>query len=136
MARELSPETQAFLREHVEEYEHLELLLLLFRDRERAWSAGEAAERLSLSPSVVWEALAQLRSRGLVEEAAGPPPRFRFPAMGQTAPAAVLELAAAYEQNRLSIIRQMNANALERLRHSAIRAFADAFRLRRGKDDG
>ena len=136
MSRELSPETQAFLREHIEEYEHLELLLLLFRDQERTWSADEAAERLALSPRVVSEALAHLRSRGLVAGAAGPTPGFRFHAVGQSTSAAVRELATAYEQSRLSIIRQMNANALERLRTSAIRAFADAFRLRKGRDDG
>ncbi|HET9298470.1 MAG TPA: hypothetical protein VFO11_00905 [Candidatus Polarisedimenticolaceae bacterium] len=134
MSGDLSPATQAFLNEHVEEYEDLEVLLLLFRHPERSWSAAEVAEHLRVSSDAVTDALAHMRSHALAESVPGPIPRFRYAAsQGGTC---VEELSAAYEHDRLRIIRRMNANALERLRTSAIRAFAEAFRLRKGRDDG
>ncbi|HEX5042000.1 MAG TPA: hypothetical protein VFV75_03790 [Candidatus Polarisedimenticolaceae bacterium] len=136
MTGDLSPETQAFLHAHVEEYEHLELLLLLFRERERSWTTEEAAERLNLPFAVVAGALTHLRSHTLVEAAPGEKPRYRYRAKQPDVDACVGELAVAYENDRVKIVHRMNANALERLRNSAIRAFSDAFRLRKGQDDG
>lgn len=136
MSGDLSPATQAFLNEHVEEYQDLEVLLLLFRQAERSWSAAEVAERLKLSSDAVSEALDQLRSHTLVESLPGAIPRFRYAGSQGGAHACVEELSAAYEHDRLRVIRRMNANALERLRTSAIRAFSEAFRLREGRDDG
>jgi hypothetical protein len=85
---------------------------------------------------VVAEALTHLRSHTLVEAEPGEKPRYRYRAKRPDADTCVRELAIAYESDRVKIVHLMNANALERLRNSAIRAFSDAFRLRKGQDDG
>jgi hypothetical protein len=49
---------------------------------------------------------------------------------------AVTDLAQAYNENRLEVIKLMSANVIERVRTSAMRAFADAFLLGGKKKDG
>jgi hypothetical protein len=49
----------------------------------------------------------------------------------------VAQLAAAYgDERRLQIMKQMNTNAMQRLRNNAARIFADAFVVGKVKNDG
>jgi hypothetical protein len=50
--------------------------------------------------------------------------------------ATVGALVRAYDQNRLEIVKLMNANAIQRLRNAALKTFADAFILGGKKKDG
>ena len=50
--------------------------------------------------------------------------------------AAVSTLAHVVADSRLTVIRIMNANAVERLRTKAARAFSDAFLMRTRRDNG
>ena len=51
---------------------------------------------------------------------------------------AIGNLAESYDENRLEVINLMNTNAIERVRTSAMRAFANSFLLGGGgkKNDG
>jgi hypothetical protein len=124
------------LREHVETYEQLEVLLLLHRDRNRTWNADAAGTALSLSPEAAADALDHLYGRGLLAMApSGSARLFRYALTRGHTDEAVARLAREYGENRLEIIKLMSAYAIERVRTAAIRAFAVAFVLRRKEQD-
>ena len=61
------------------------------------------------------------------------PGRASFPSpRGET----LARLVEVYEEQPIEIIKLMSANAIERVRTAALRAFADAFVLHKGKDNG
>ena len=127
---------RAFLRDHVEAYEHLEVLLLVCRHGDRPWTPAEIAGVLNLPVAIVSDALTHLRTRRLMERLPGVADSFSYRPESSENAECVAALRQVYETDRLSIIEAMSTNALERLRTSTIRAFADAFRLRGGRDDG
>jgi len=125
---------RTLLTEYVGTYDELEALLLLHRSRDRAWTPAEICEQLNLSPSLVDEALAELVSHGLLtrgESAAGAV--FSYAPSRETLGQAVDQLALAYEDRRIEVIRLMSRNAINRVRTQAIRAFADAFIVKKKK---
>lgn len=122
---------QAFLFDCIENYEQLELLVFLQRDRNRWLTADECARQLGIPESLVAIALEDLVGRQLAERRPDPAARYRY------APG-TLELdyksgllARHYQENRFEIVKLMSANAIERLRTSALRTFAEAFVIRR-----
>jgi hypothetical protein len=136
MADESIPEDVARLLETIETYEQLEVLLLLYRGRQQRLAIDEVADRLGTSASEVDAALAQLRSLDLIAfEATGNRRVFWYLGTPQR-DAALGSLARCYDEQRLSIVKLMNANAIERLRTAAIRRFADAFVVGSKKKDG
>ncbi len=133
--QELSSDLRRFLYENVESYEELEILVLLGAQPERAWTATELASTLKLSPQIVDGGLDGLERRGLLEIGTERERISLKIPLGEPPVAALLqELTRAYESNRLSVMRQMNANAVERVRTNAMHLFADAFVLGRKKD--
>jgi len=131
---ELDAEVRQLLSEHVTGYELLEALLLLHRDSRQLSTVEQLGAELRIDTGSMATALAELAEHGLLERRSGPPVSYRY-APAQTALAAAVDrLAQLYTEQRLEIIRQMSANAIERLRSSAARSFSDAFLLRgRGK---
>ena len=120
-ARILPPRVTELLRERVQTYEELEILLALQADRSRAWTADEAASVVRVPASAASAALAALCRRQLIT-ADRTGSAFRFAAAPYLANT-VAELAQIASQSRLPIIRVMNAHAVERLRLDAARAF-------------
>jgi hypothetical protein len=134
---ELSQEAQAFLRDHVQSYEELEVLLLCARHPETGWTVDEITERLNLPSASLEEALENLHARRILDRRDEEGRRvFRYSPASAAEGRTIESLAQAYEGDRLEIMRLMNANAVERVRNSAIRAFADAFLLRKNEKDG
>lgn len=123
-----------FLRDHVGSYEELEALVFLARRRRRSWTAGDVGVGARLPTLIAVKALDDLRHAGLVDEVReGRRIGYTYwpatPALAQCAE----HFVAVYEANPVDIIQLMSANALDRVRSSAARAFADAFVLRRPK---
>jgi hypothetical protein len=109
----------------------------LLRRETTDWTAQRLSAHLKISPSLTEAALADLLSRGLVDSPLGSS-QVRFTG-GSRAPeleATVARLAGVYAARPIAIIRLMTANAIERVRTAALRTFADAFVLRKDKDDG
>jgi predicted ArsR family transcriptional regulator len=133
---QLDPEIRRLLYEQIASFEELEALLLLHRAPATALSAAAVAARLRVEPSAVAVALSQLTGRGLLQlEKNSEPPSYRYaPANSQTA-AVIDRLAQLYADQPVDVIKEMSANAIERLRSSAARAFADAFVFKGKKDD-
>jgi hypothetical protein len=140
LSESLSTDVLAFLRAHIESYEHLAILLLVFRERLRGWSEGELVDMLRIPPQLATSALRELCGAGLlrvVSEAppggAGPSGRYQYACAGAT-DATIARLALAYTENPVQVVKALNANAIEKVRASALRAFADSFVLQ--KKDG
>ncbi|HKT72970.1 MAG TPA: hypothetical protein VJQ47_08785 [Steroidobacteraceae bacterium] len=133
----LPQQVQSLLRAYVYSYEHLAVLLWVQREPGREWSAQDLASNLQLLPQLVEAAAKDLAAAGLlVVEPPMDVPHYRYTAEGATA-AGVITLALEYAENPARVIQFLNASAIERVRNSALRAFADAFVLnKRGRDNG
>jgi hypothetical protein len=117
-----------FLRTAVPTVDAAELLLLLSRERERWWSAQEAAAALapgvSLSEVDIARYFAVFQTGGLIATGADKRVQYRPGHSGIEAHAATL--AQAYRERPVTLIRVIYA-----LRDSSIQSFADAFKLKR-----
>ncbi len=134
--RELSPGLKGFLYEHVASYEHLEALLFLHARTADAWSAVAVANATHLTDASAEQCLDELAAKGLCNARdIGGERVYRFTPASPAIAAFVAELAEAYAADPLGVVHVMNANALERVRNRAARAFADAFVLGKRKDN-
>jgi hypothetical protein len=136
MASPLPEPVRRLLRERVESYEHLEALLLLFREPGRDLSVDHVGQRLGIEAPAAAAALRHLEGCELLVRAGGDPPAWRFRATSAALAADVAALAQAHETARVAVMEQMSANAIERMRTSALRSFAEAFRLKGRPRDG
>lgn len=133
---EIPEDVRALLRTCVGSYEELEVLLLLAREPGDPVTAPAVADRVRAPVPVVVAALGTLVDAGLVE--ADPDgATFRYRPRADLG-AAVAQLVEEARENPVAIIRVMSANAIERIRMSAVNMFADAFVLGRdsSKRDG
>ena len=125
---DFSDEFCRFLRAAVPTVDAAELLLLLSRERERWWSAREAAAALqpvaSPAEADVARYLAGYQAAGLI--ALGPDKRVQYRTGSAMLDSHVRTLEQAYRERPVTLIRVIYA-----LRDSRIQSFADAFRLRR-----
>jgi predicted transcriptional regulator len=126
-----------FLRDNFATYEHLQVLEELSRDRSIAWREGDIATKLRLEPALVRAALTSLRASGLVasrSETRGQ--HFVYSPVTADLDQVVTRLFETYRHQPIEIIKLMSANAIERVRTAALRAFADAFVFRKDKGNG
>jgi predicted transcriptional regulator len=133
---ELDTDIRRLLFEQVTSYEQLEALLLLHARPQQQWTVDTVASALHVDAANAAAALDELTSQRLLARQEGlPGPDYCYsPAQPETA-RIVDRLAHAYSQQRLEVVKQMSANAIERVRSSAARTFSDAFIFRRKKDD-
>jgi hypothetical protein len=117
------PADVRLLLDRIESYEQLEMLLLVHCAPQLAADPAELARRLSLTKELVESSLAHLRKNDLLEP------------KSQSTRRAIDQLDRVYREQRIEIMKQMNANALDRVRNAAIRTFADAFVWRKKSDD-
>jgi hypothetical protein len=131
-------DVQRFLQEHVESLEQLEILVLLQRRAELAWSALDVAEELRIRDSVAEEELRRLSARGLLAAAGSNAGlRFRYLPRSEALAQMTRRLVETYGTQRVAIMRLMTANAIQRLRSGALGVFSNAFVFgKREKPDG
>lgn len=135
MSESIPAEILELLRQRVGSLEELETVLLIRRTSERRWSAVDVAARLHLSDSIVETMLVALTAHGFLEkEGTGAATTWRYAPTSAQLGALVDRLASVYDEHRLEVMRLLSARALERVRDSAVRAFADAFVIGRKKD--
>jgi hypothetical protein len=113
---------RALLTERVDSVAQLELLLFMYHHRDRAWSPGEAAAELRISPEWTSDQLDLLARRGLL---ASFDHGFRY-ATTPELDRAVADLAHAYRTFPVTVVSAIYAGSNRTLTN-----FADAFRLRR-----
>lgn len=125
----LSQNLERFLRTSIRSVWELELLLLLRKESSRAWSAAELVRQLRASGLVVSDALVALQRADLVTQE--PAEYFRYRPVTAELAEVVDELAETYANLPASIM-----NIIWSTPRSNIEIFADAFRLRKDKNDG
>jgi hypothetical protein len=136
-ADELPQDLQTLVRNHIESYEQLELLLLLRAERGVSWTEEALSSRLRISTSLVSEALAKLRLAGFVAASTeGSEKTHVYRVQSDNVEATIERLSQAYKEQPMPVIKLMCANSIERVRTAALRTFADAFILRKDKDRG
>lgn len=138
MATEEIPEdVRSFLLEHIESYEQLDVLVLLRRRPDESFSIGAISGSMNVPDAVIERALQDLHASGLIESSLGRGgPRYRYRS-GDAATDAIIDgLAKAYAERPVDIVKLMSEGAIERVRTSAMRAFANAFVLGKSKKDG
>jgi DNA-binding IclR family transcriptional regulator len=121
---------QEFLRQHIESFEHLEVLLLLLRHHGQTWTAAAVAEHLQIEFELVSSALSHLTRQDLLRQDADGTAGFRYGPGTAKLEAEATALAKSYMHDRVRVILLMNEHAVTRIRLSALRTFAEAFRLR------
>lgn len=131
---ELSAEIVALLRERIEDYEQLEILRLMWSDRDVWWSAAQVAARLPLDEERIEAACRKLeksqlsRSRVVADQLS-----FTFAPATAHIGLLVDQLFQAYREYPIEVVKHMSANAIDRVRTAALQAFADAFVIGRNK---
>lgn len=112
-----------FLQGNIASVDAAEVLLLLYRNPERDWTAADVLARLGpvLTEAEVRRMLDDFRARGFVSES-----NRYAPATAELA-AHTKTLAHAYDERPVTLFRLIYA-----LRQTGLQALADAFRIRRG----
>lgn len=128
----VSDRVRAFLRDKIHNYEQLDVLLFLHARHQQSCSAPEVAAALHIADELVATALSELVNRGLVEIPESAAARYRL-GFGDELRRLVDLVAQAHSEHYVLVVRLMSANAIERMRGAAGRAFADAFRIGREK---
>jgi hypothetical protein len=116
-----------FLQRSIQTVNAAELLLVLYRQPERAWTAHEVAAKLEPAASVTETDAAKdldmFEQRGLVERA-GDQRRYSYRPASAEHGAHVRTLAKLYNERPVTLIRMIYT-----LRDAKIKTFADAFKI-------
>lgn len=122
---QLTPEVRELVALRVTSVEQLDVLMLLFKEKGRSWTAAEVARDLGTAPESAGMRLFLLSSTGLLQ-AEGTPARYRF--SDAAGPLAIFmePLAAAYEEDRNAVIQQLFSTGSD-----PVKDFANAFRLKK-----
>jgi hypothetical protein len=127
----LPPQVQRFIATHIDSIEKLEVLLLLRTRADRDWSARDVSQELRITESSATARLEDLTARRLLVKAAGSASSYRYHPASPEDEQDVSELQATYSTRRVSVISFIFSKPLDK-----VRGFADAFRLKRDKDEG
>jgi hypothetical protein len=118
-----------FLDSHVESIDQLEILRLLGESPDREWAVAALAKEIQSPADKVSADLAALAGRGLVgTELRGRETVCRYNPANPELNGQVQRLLQLYRERPVSMIKLVYARAADPLR-----AFADAFRLRKGE---
>ena len=118
-----------FLNEHIESVEQLEVLLLLHRAGASEWTADMVAAALYTQPASAARRLAALHEHGLIEQTRPDPAAYRFVLDGSGSNEMIDALADTYRERRVAVVTAIASKPMEN-----VRAFSDAFRLRRKEE--
>lgn len=124
-------EARAFITEHIDSVLQLELLLLLHVRRDHDFGAAEVVEELRIDSTWAAAALDDFCARGVLTCTEGSPRRYRYAPKSAELDAAVTKLDQAYSDRRVTVISLIFSKPTDKLR-----SFADAFRVRKEKNDG
>jgi hypothetical protein len=130
-AGDLPEVVRRFIVDHVDSVEQLEILLLLHQHPERAWDAESVARELRISALSASDRLEDQARAGLLARVEGSPGGYRYAPGTPALDEAVAGLAKAYAERRVTVINLIFSKPIDK-----IRTFADAFRLRKGDDNG
>lgn len=128
---ELPDEVRQFIVRSISSVTQLETLLLLRDNREREWTVDEISRTLCATARGMTDQLNALVAEGLVCTTNSPESQYRYrPTAGERLDALVAQLAELYQQRRVAVISLIYSEPLNKAR-----SFADAFRIRKDKEE-
>lgn len=117
------------MADHIRSLEELQLLVTLIQTPDRWWDARAVADELGLPTSVARRGLDSLASRNLLDIRITGDVRYQFRPGTDELREAALAFEEAYRARPLAVVQVVTGTAKR-----GIRAFADAFRIRRDDD--
>jgi hypothetical protein len=114
-----------FIERHLVSGSHVEVLLLLWTRRERAWTATEVSRELRIDADQAGQILTRCAHSGLVRQLDS---RYRYSPRTAMVGAQVEALAQLYPAYRLAVLSIIYARP-----NAPIRDFSEAFKLRAPK---
>lgn len=125
---EVTPALHKFIAQHIESVEKLEVLLLVQSAPDTLWTVAEVFRPIQSSLASVTQKLENLTSEGLL--IMHPDGRYQYRPRTEELAKRVTELQSAYRKRRIKVIELIfSANTND------LRAFADAFKLRKEKEN-
>ncbi len=107
---------------YIDNLDSLEVVMLLYREHVRAWTAEQVASHLRISSRVARRELERMNARGIATLGDA----FRFDGSDPDRAAAVARVAAVYGARRIELINYVASQTLKR-----IQSIADAFRIKK-----
>jgi predicted ArsR family transcriptional regulator len=126
MTDDFPADVRKFLLENIDSVEQLEVLLLLKAESERSWNADEVSQKLCTASESAAKRLADLATLGLIS-VQQPPLTYRYAAQ-EAGDRLIASLADVYKERRVAVISLIYSKPTDQ-----VKAFADAFRLRKEK---
>jgi hypothetical protein len=131
---EIPPDVVRLIADHLESVVQVEVLLLLVANPAKRFGAAEIGRELRVDPHWAGSQLAELAGRGMLEGNADPDPLYRYAPRSAELGRAIDGLARAYADRRVSVIGMIYSKPAKP--KDPISTFADAFKLRKDKNDG
>jgi hypothetical protein len=129
-------DVQVLLHTQVDSFEALRILLWMHTFRSKRWCESQLQVQLRLT-SALDSALNSLTAAGLIKsEKEGGEAYYSYAPTTLALARAVSRLQRRFKTHPLVIMQLMSNNAIDRVRGSAARAFADAFLFGKGKPRG
>jgi hypothetical protein len=125
----VSDVVQKFILEHITSVAQLEILLLLQTNPNQSWTPAAVARELRIEPAGAQVQLAALLASGLIKFE--PPENYQFAPNTPELKDASVAVAQAYLVRRVTVIGLIFSKPSDK-----IRAFSDAFRLRKDPPRG
>jgi predicted transcriptional regulator len=120
-----------FLGKYITSIEQFEILLLLFRQANKALSVDEVASELGAARPAVEKSLEELQRHGMIQLVDHRLGRYQYVHENDQLTQMVQRLSQLYSTRRVTILNLIFSRHLDR-----IRAFADSFKLTKKDTDG
>lgn len=128
MVNGLPEDVHRFLIRHIDSVEELEVLLHARQSPGRSWSATDMARELYSHPTSIEQRFQRLLGAGLLRESGAG--HFQYAPRSAELDRVVAAVADTYRERRVAVVSLIASKPIEN-----VRAFSDAFRLRKRKEE-
>jgi hypothetical protein len=128
---DIGDDLKRFVVENINSVEQLEVLLLLYRAPDRWWTAEQVTAEIRTSLASARKRLDDLCSRNLLDVKLVQDVLFQYRPPNSEVARLVEKLAELYRQRMFGFI-----DLIYDRRRDAVRDLAEAFRIKKGEDDG
>jgi DNA-binding MarR family transcriptional regulator len=123
MSSDLPADVKEFIGKHIHSVAQLEVLLMLRREPDRTWTLEQLTNGLYLQSQMVARLLTDIVQRGFAVQEQG---SFRYQPANDEERQLIDRLAHMYQERRVAVITEIFSKPID-----VVKAFADAFRLRK-----
>ena len=130
-APRISKEVRDFVARFLPSVEHLETFIALQRNSTRSWSASDLSAELRIPQSAAEDVLERLASDNFLDVKISNEILYRFNPATAELEAVCAQCADCYQRERIAMINLVMAATI-----GPMHAFAEAFRIKKGKGNG